>query len=160
MEYTTPDMSVLTEELKKAGADENIQIAGALWISAALLGIALPTTSANEAETFRKIQKHLEAAAGLMDSLSPTYKDWLSSEVAIPVERSARAIKFIQSISPGGHRQKKNAQFAFSLKQFFESEGLPIVNSNESPFVCIFAHCVGMDQEAARTTLFQRILTK
>jgi len=151
--YSDPNPKKLMEELRRAGAGENGQIAGALWITSALNGIALPKATAQDADRLRKIQRHLEAAAALIEDAPEPWPAWLADDVTEPVKRSSQAIKFVLNGNPGGQRQRKHLEFAETLRRYFESEGLNVALSEGAPFVNVFAEAIGMEPETARTTL-------
>lgn len=153
--YTPPSREKIRTELERAGADENGQVAGALWIVGALHGLRRPKTPADEAEKLRRLQKQLDNALGTFETLTPVSKEWLETEVSQPMETALQALTFVLSSKPGGHRERAHEEFAESLQRYFQSAGLPVSMSEESPFVCIFAECIGMDPESAKTTLMR-----
>ena len=151
--YPNPDLHTLAAELARAGADENGQVAGALWIAGALRGIALSKATAGDAERLRKIKRHLDAAVELLNAAPAPWHQWLAEDVNLPVERASRAVEFALSGNPGGQREKAHSKFARALRRYFEGEGLPVSFGESSPFVAVFSHCTNMDADAARITL-------
>ena len=151
--YQPPDMNVLKRALAQAGADEKTQISGALWIYAALRGIGVPKTSADELKNLKKMQTLLGRVSVLADDLPALHQTWFAQDVVAPVQRALGAVTFAlnqQAVQP-----KQNAHKALNdaLQRLFEAEGLIVTISLESPFVSIFAHCTSMDLDVAKTTL-------
>lgn len=55
--YSSPNIEMIFKELKRAGANENQQIAGSLWIPSALMGAGRKSTPAKTADTRKQIEK-------------------------------------------------------------------------------------------------------
>ena len=146
--YCVPDAVTLRGELARAGADENMQIAGVLWIASAVRGIERPKANADEVAKLRKLKSLLEAAYALAASPS-----WLAEDVHKPVGRAIAAVNWALQMNPGGHRQNAHASLAQHLHRFFTAEQLPVAVTPDSPFVRIFAACTGMEPEVAKSTL-------
>ncbi len=154
MTYAPPEVAGITELLAKAGADENAQIRGLVFIYAALVHAGKKKRSADDASALRNALEDVGDALIELDSLSDIEHEW-HTEIRKLIERARDGLEFSLSARPGGHRETAHSQFARSLRRMFEGENLPIVISSESPFVCLFAHCVGMDPLAAKTTLLR-----
>lgn len=95
----------------------------------------------------------MQKALANFEKLDPLYQDWLKDKIQNPLKEVEKYLIMVSTVQPGGHREKAHRIFAEALKRFFESAGLNITLTTESPFVSIFASCVNLDNDAARVTL-------
>lgn len=156
--YSQPDFETLAAELKRAGADENGQIAGAYWISSALLGLGHKKTPTEDVERLKRAAKHLQDAKTLIAECDPWFHKGggMDELVTQRIDKAAQFLKWVTTNYPGGHREPPaHARFIDALRRFFISEGLPITLSDESPFVTILGHCIGQDGGNARQAIIR-----
>ena len=146
--YSQPSDVFLMEQLERAGADANGQIAGAIGITAALRGAAQPKYF--DAKELDGLEKALRKTIGEYNRLDEQPKRWLNEEVLQQLERAQRAVQF------AAQKRSSHAVFAEFLERHFETEGLKNTVSDYSPIVQIFGHCIGQDPNVARKT-FDRL---
>lgn len=145
--YNEPDQKFIMEQLKKAGADSNTQVAGAFWIANALRGGGHKKTPVEEVDKIKKAIGHLEKAMGLINECDPWFHlgGGMDELVTQRVDKAAQWLKWTTINYPGGHGEKANSRLIDALRAFFVSEGLKITLSESSPFVRIVSHCIRSD---------------
>lgn len=153
--YLEPDQKFIMEQLEKAGADSNTQVAGAFWIAGALCGIGYKKTPREEIEKLRKAQEYLEKAMGLINECDPWFHrgGGMDELVTQRIDKAAQALKYVTTNSPGGQREDAHQRFIDALRRFFISNDLPIALTEQSPFVSILSRCIGQESESGKRTL-------
>lgn len=153
--YNEPDQKFIMEQLKKAGADSNTQVAGAFWIANALRGGGHKKTPVEEVDKIKKAIGHLEKAMGLINECDPWFHlgGGMDELVTQRVDKAAQWLKWITINYPGGHGEKAHRRFIDTLRRFFISNSLPIALTEDSPFVSILGCCIGQDGESVKRAL-------
>lgn len=148
-QYQKPDQKFLMEQLARAGADVNIQHAGALWIPATVEGIGWKRLPASAAAKREKLHQKLEEAISAIDSMDEMEREWFSA-VRESIAQQERLMSWVVKGSRGGHQEKAHSKLIEALRGFFISNTLPIAISDESPFICLLAHCMRQDPANAK----------
>lgn len=142
--YHEPDQAFIMEQLKKAGADSNTQVAGAFWIVPAVRGIGRPSLTAAHAKKREQLHQKLKEALDVIDSMDELDRTWFSETYEV-IAAQERLMGLVVMSNRGGHREKSHQRFIEALRRFFISEGLQITLSESSPFVLIVSHCIRSD---------------
>lgn len=142
--YHETNKNFIMEQLGKAGASPNQQVAGALWITAALRGIGRSSLTAAHASKREKLRQKLQEALGVIDSMDELDRTWFS-EVHEAIAAQEHLMGLVVGGNRGGDQDNAHQKLINAVRRFFVSEGLKITLSESSPFVRIVSHCIRPD---------------
>lgn len=162
--YNLPDLATLERELIRAGADPDLAREGAEFIEGVTFRVSRPKTPAPEAAKLRALLQTIKTARQQFDGLNWYDQALLDQEgwdMATHLKDASELLELYLRVNPGGHREDAHARLLGHLRLWFDEcdPPLPVSSNAGSPFLKIFALCIGQDEEPARTTL-SRLLEK